>query len=95
MSFTTTTTTNTTNTTQLIMTRSSYAPSTYSESTTYSVDAVKMDYSTSPSSPKQSLRTRVKSFLSSIGEDPTAAYDREHGLQTKRLYYPVPPPSRL
>jgi hypothetical protein len=87
----TTTTANTPNT-NFTMTRASYVPSTYSESTTYSVDEQKMSHSTSPS--KSSFRSKVKEFLSSVGEDPTAHYDREHGIPHKKLYFPTLPPSR-
>jgi hypothetical protein len=76
---------------------SSYASSTYSTSTTYTVDALKASSSsTSPSRKQQrSLGQKFKSVLTSMGEHPTARYDRKHGLEPKPLYAPVMPVSKI
>ncbi|KAI1844286.1 hypothetical protein JX265_007875 [Neoarthrinium moseri] len=74
--------------------RPSYASSTYSDSTTYSIDAQKNSQSSSTS--KRSFGSRVKSALSSIGEHPTARYERKNGLPSKPIYSPsFPGPSRI
>ncbi|ETS86421.1 hypothetical protein PFICI_00249 [Pestalotiopsis fici W106-1] len=75
-----------------------YASSTYSTSTTYSVDAIKASASSQSAaapSQKRSLGKKVKSVLTSMGEHPTARYDRKHGLEPKPMYAPVMPVSKI
>ncbi|KAK6221300.1 hypothetical protein LQW54_001398 [Pestalotiopsis sp. IQ-011] len=77
---------------------SSYASSTYSTSTTYTIDDMKASYPSTSSSPKskRSLGKKFKSVLSSLGEDPTARHDRKHGLEAREPFYtPALPVSRI
>ncbi|KAI6084397.1 hypothetical protein F4821DRAFT_242756 [Hypoxylon rubiginosum] len=53
--------------------------STYSESTTYSYDK---DKSQTETTPKRSMRQRLKGVFKDMGNPPTSKYDREHDQET-------------
>jgi hypothetical protein len=67
----------------------SYAPSVASTST-----AASYTKSNEASSKRSSFINSAKKLLSDIGSPPTAAYDREHGRETEKLYMPNQAPRR-
>ncbi|OHE93605.1 hypothetical protein CORC01_11104 [Colletotrichum orchidophilum] len=82
------------------MGKTSYAPSTFSEtSTVYSFEKesfekesapVSVSVVTAPVKERRSLRSRVKRALREVGNPPTYRYDLEHGIETRRTV-PVGP----
>ncbi|WDK19059.1 hypothetical protein CGRA01v4_10346 [Colletotrichum graminicola] len=77
------------------MAKPSYAPSTFSETST--VCSFEKDpevvHEVVAAAPKErrSMRQRVKRALRDVGHPPTYRYDLEHGIETKRTTVPAGP----
>ncbi|KAK2006544.1 hypothetical protein LZ32DRAFT_543847 [Colletotrichum eremochloae] len=76
------------------MTRNSYAPSTFSETSTVcsfekDSEVVSEAIATVPKE-RRSMRQRIKRALRDVGHPPTYRYDLEHGIETQRTV-PVGP----
>ncbi|GKT40157.1 uncharacterized protein ColSpa_00338 [Colletotrichum spaethianum] len=76
------------------MDRTSYAPSTFSETSTVcsfekEPEVVSESAAAAPKE-RRSVRQRVKKALRDVGHPPTYRYDLEHGIQTQRTV-PVGP----
>ncbi|KXH26701.1 hypothetical protein CSAL01_13743 [Colletotrichum salicis] len=78
------------------MAKATYAPSTFSETSTICSFA-KESFEKEPAvkaaptvKERRSLRSRVKRALREVGNPPTYRYDLEHGIETKRTV-PVGP----
>ncbi|KAK1638394.1 hypothetical protein BDP81DRAFT_392989 [Colletotrichum phormii] len=73
------------------MAKATYAPSTFSETSTIcSFEKDPAETAAPAVKERRSLRSRVKRALREVGNPPTYRYDLEHGIETKRTV-PVGP----